>query len=80
MLYNGITINLPVRLEMHLAGTGSVLVSRYKVFDLVYFEAHDKPDDAITREKQIKGWRREKKLTLILQSNPKMSDLKSQLI
>jgi putative endonuclease len=80
VLYTGITNNLLARLEMHLAGTGSVFVSRYKVFDLVYFEAHDKPEDAIAREKQIKGWRRVKKLTLILGANPKMNDLKSQLM
>ncbi|MDZ4699064.1 MAG: GIY-YIG nuclease family protein [Rhodothermales bacterium] len=80
VLYTGITNNLPVRLEMHLAGMGSVFVSRYKVFDLVYFEAFERSEEAIAREKQIKGWRREKKLTLILRANPKMIDLKSQLI
>jgi putative endonuclease len=80
VLYTGITNSLSVRLAMHLAGKRSVFVSRYKVFDLVFMEEFDRPEDAIAREKQIKGWRREKKLAMILKQNPKMRDLKRELI
>lgn len=80
VLYTGVTGNLSFRLEMHLAGRGSAFVRRYSAYHLVYFESHNRPEEAIAREKQIKGWRREKKLQLILRQNPKMSDLRDQLL
>ena len=42
---------------------------------LVYFEAFSNPNQAIAREKEIKGWRREKKLRLVLAANPDWADL-----
>jgi hypothetical protein len=42
---------------------------------LVYFESFSNPSHAIAREKEIKGWRREKKLRLILSVNPDWADL-----
>ena len=58
-LYVGITNNLVKRLYEHRsATTGFVL--RYKVTRLVYFEVHQHPINAISREKQIKGWLRSK--------------------
>jgi putative endonuclease len=44
----------------------------------VYFEEWDDPTQAIAREKQIKGWRREKKIELIESANPARSDLSEE--
>ena len=41
---------------------------------MVYFEAFSNPNEAIAREKEIKGWRREKKLRLVLAANPDWAD------
>jgi putative endonuclease len=46
---------------------------------LVYYEAFDAASDAISREKQIKGWRREKKDDLVQTLNPKWKDLSVEL-
>ena len=48
---------------------------KYEVTRLVYFEAFGDVRDAISREKQIKRWRREKKLALIREMNPRFRDL-----
>jgi putative endonuclease len=49
--------------------------SKYHCERLVYFEAFDQVLDAIAREKQLKGWRREKKIALIESRNPRWEDL-----
>jgi len=59
----------------HKEGRGSVFTSRYRVTRLVYCETFRYVYDAIEREKQIKSWRREKKLQLIRDSNPEWLDL-----
>jgi predicted GIY-YIG superfamily endonuclease len=46
---------------------------------LIYYERFDKPRDAISREKEIKGWRREKKNDLVRALNPKWEDLGQKL-
>jgi putative endonuclease len=51
--------------------------ARYHVDRLVYFEAFDLIVDAIAREKQIKGWKRSKKIALIKTMNPGWRDLSS---
>jgi hypothetical protein len=48
---------------------------KYKVHRLVYYETFDHVQNAIRREKQLKGWRREKKIALIEKSNPRWQDL-----
>ena len=53
----------------------SGFTSRYRVDRLVYFEAFSQVDDAIAREKEIKGWVRRKKIALIESTNPKWDDL-----
>jgi putative endonuclease len=52
---------------------------KYKVDRLVYYERFDRARDAISREKEIKGWRREKKNDLVRTLNPKWEDLRQQL-
>lgn len=72
-LYTGVTNDVARRLEEHKAGSG--FTSRYAVDRLVYVEEHARAVDAIAREKQIKGWRREKKVALINATNPGWADL-----
>ncbi len=50
-------------------------LQRYRITLLVYFERFDNARAAIAREKQLKGWRRERKLQLIRTVNPKLEDL-----
>ena len=70
-LYIGVTNNLRIRLEQHRSGKGSAFVKKYGVHRLVHVETFASPQAAIVREKQLKNWRREKKLWLIARMNPK---------
>jgi len=54
--------------------------AKYKVHKLVYFEETSDAKAAIEREKQIKSWKRERKIALIMESNPRMTDLYEQLL
>lgn len=69
-LYVGCTSNLELRLTRHRKRDGAEFTKRNKVFDLVYTETFDSLTKARRREKQIKGWRREKKENLILYGHP----------
>ena len=75
MLYTGVTNNIQRRVFEHRQKQVSSFTSRYNLYRLVYFEAFGDIRDAIAREKQIKGWRRSKKLVLIRQMNPQWQDL-----
>ncbi|MBI2737413.1 MAG: GIY-YIG nuclease family protein [Rhodospirillales bacterium] len=77
-LYIGITTDLPRRLEEHRLGKVHH-TARYNIKRLIYFEAHETAPDAIAREKQLKNWRREKKLILINRSNPEWRDLSCEV-
>jgi putative endonuclease len=74
-LYVGITSEFQVRVfkHKHKWYEGS-FTARYQFDMLVYFETFSNPSEAIEREKEIKGWRREKKLRLILAANPDWAD------
>jgi len=74
-LYTGVTNDLERRLTEHREGTVRGFTSRYNISALVYFEAFGDVRDAIAREKEIKGWRREKKIWLIQRRNPLWDDL-----
>jgi putative endonuclease len=78
-LYVGMTNDLARRVAEHAEGAGSGFASKYKLDQLVYFETYARPMEAIKREKQIKGWRREKKIALIEAANPHWEDLKHAL-
>ena len=78
-LYTGVTNDLMFRLHQHREGTGSAFTAKYRSRKLVYFEDADTAGVAITREKQIKGWRREKKVALIEAMNPGWKDLADEL-
>jgi putative endonuclease len=75
VLYTGVTNDLQRRVYEHQAGRGSAFVRRYGVTRLVYYEEHNSSAQAISREKQIKGWLRAKKLALIESMNPQWLDL-----
>lgn len=63
--YTGMTWQPDRRWTQHLSGLGSVYTSKHKPQTLVYLEEYDNLDQARRREKQIKGWTREKKEKLI---------------
>ena len=75
VLYVGVTSDLLRRIEEHRSGQGSTFTTRYRVYKLVYAEEHATAYDAISREKQLKGWTRRRKLELIQGSNPSLNDL-----
>ncbi|NCD70439.1 GIY-YIG nuclease family protein [Mucilaginibacter agri] len=72
VLYTGVTNDLGRRLYEHYFNTDSKnsFTSKYKCYYLVWLERHQYIDHAIEREKEIKGWSREKKAKLIEQENP----------
>jgi putative endonuclease len=79
VLYTGITNSLEVRLWQHRNHSIDGFTKKYNVNRLVYYESFDDPRDAISREKEIKGWRRSKKNALIETLNPKWTDLSAML-
>ena len=74
-LYTGVTNNLERRMYEHKHGLAGGFTSRYKVGRLLSYETSDDVRSEIGREKEIKGWRRAKKLTLIESANPMWVDL-----
>jgi putative endonuclease len=80
VLYTGVTNSLERRLWFHGNASNCSFTKRHKVDRLVCYETHEDVRDAISREKEIKGWRREKKNDLIQKSNPKWEDLGKQVI
>jgi putative endonuclease len=77
-IYTGVTNNLIRRLYEHRSGTGSRFAYRYNMTRLVYFEIFENPSQSIDREKQIKGWLRQKKIDLIEAENPEWNDLSAE--
>ena len=75
VIYVGVTGFLMARVLRHRAGEGGEFTRRYRVHRLVYFASFRNVGDAIARETQIKGWRREKKVALIEERNPTWEDL-----
>lgn len=75
VLYVGVTSDIDRRVSLHKLGVYKGVTSRYRVTRLVYSEHHGNIRDAIAREKEIKGWRREKKIALIEGYNPRWKDL-----
>ncbi len=74
-LYIGVTSNLYVRVRQHKDGDFEGFSSKYQCDRLVYWESFDEAIQAINREKQLKGWRRSKKIALIESVNPRWEDL-----
>ena len=74
-LYVGMTGNLSGRLFAHKRKLHEGFSATYNCNRLVWFQQFADPRRAIAREKQLKGWRREKKIALIEKSNPAWADL-----
>ena len=79
VLYTGITNSLVRRVWQHQKSEIESFTKTYKVNRLFYYERFSDPRDAIAREKEIKGWRREKKNALVERMNPKWADLSPML-
>jgi putative endonuclease len=77
-LYIGVTNNLKHRVFEHKEGVGSEFAAKYKLDRLVWFERLSDVHRAISREKQLKGWRRLKKIALIVALNPTWLDLSEE--
>ncbi len=75
VLYIGITHDLAKRVYQHKHDLIEGFTKKYKCHKLVYFEETNDVLSAISREKQLKKWRREKKEFLINQMNPSFKDL-----
>ncbi len=75
VLYIGITNDLKRRVYEHKEGLIEGFTKKYRAKKLVYFETTNNVEVAISREKEIKKWRREKKLALIRSLNPTLRDL-----
>ena len=81
VLYVGVTADLLRRIYEHKEHLDlKSFTARYNVTKLVYFEETGDIEAAIAREKQIKSWKRERKMALRMESNPRMIDLYEQLL
>ena len=74
-LYTGVTNDLERRVHEHKHKIVDGFTKKYNITKLVYYEATDNIDSAIEKEKQIKGWKRSKKIALIESINPNWDDL-----
>lgn len=77
-LYTGVTNDIIRRVWEHKNKVTEGFTSQYHVTQLVHFEAFPSPRDAIAREKQIKGWRRSRKIALVSEANPEWRDLSEE--
>jgi putative endonuclease len=73
--YTGITNHLVRRVQEHREGIVGSFAGRYRIHRVVHFEMFHDVRAAIAREKEIKGWRRAKKMFLIETRNPTWEDL-----
>jgi len=78
-LYVGLTDNLKKRVEEHRLGLVDSFTKKYKVNRLMYYEIFREADAATVREKQVKKYRREKKIALFVQNNPHWKDLSKDM-
>src|SRR5512146_3524528 len=78
VLYIGVTRDIERRIFQHKTHALDGFAAKYHCERLVYFERYGRVHDAIRREKQLKGWRREKKERLIVQVNPHWKDLSKE--
>ena len=77
-LYIGVTNDIERRMNEHSDGKINGFTKKYNIKKLIYCEEYDNPNDAIAREKQLKGWRRSKKEDLINSQNPNWLDYLSE--
>ena len=75
VIYIGVTNNLIKRVEEHKQEVVEGFTKKYKCKKLVYYESFFHINDAIRREKELKGWKRFRKIKLIESVNPRWKDL-----
>jgi putative endonuclease len=80
VLYIGVTGHLEGRIHEHRERLTEGFTKQYQVSKLVFYEDYPDPRSAIAREKQLKGWRRAKKIALIERLNPRWLDLFEAMI
>ncbi len=80
VLYVGVTNNLVKRVYEHKNKLADGFTSKYNIDKLVYYEIFEDIEEAIKREKQIKGGSRQKKIDLIKSKNPNFNDLYHEVI
>jgi len=78
VVYIGVTNSLERRMWEHKTKAIPGFTKQYNCDELVYFEICEHIDQAIAREKQLKGWRRAKKDALIAKMNPELRDLSAE--
>ena len=78
-LYAGVTSDLVSRVIAHRLGMGSSFTKRHRLHSLVWYESTSYVWSALEREKQIKSWKRKRKLELIESTNPGRDDLSPTL-
>ena len=79
-IYTGMTRDISARIEQHKSGRTPSFSAKYRINQLVWCEGVESLESAQAREKEIKGWRRSKKIRLIERENPHWEDLTTQLI
>ena len=77
-LYTGVTNDLLRRVYEHKNKMVEGFTKKYNITKLVYYEDTNDVEEAIAREKQIKGWLRRKKIALIESMNPEWKDLSEE--
>jgi putative endonuclease len=78
VMYIGMTNNLKRRMYEHKNKLVEGFTKQYNISKLVYFEETEDVHAAISREKEIKKWRREKKNNLVISMNPEWQDLSAE--
>ena len=76
-LYTGVTNDLVRRVWEHKYKVVPGFTSRYQIDRLVWYESTPDVTSAIAREKQLKGWKRRRKVSLVTSLNPTWSDLRA---
>ena len=79
-LYIGVTNSLAKRIWQHRTGAFEGFSKRYGLKQLVYFEEFHDVNNAIAREKELKGWLRTRKIELIEKQNPLWRDLSVEML
>ncbi|MCG2644026.1 MULTISPECIES: GIY-YIG nuclease family protein [Bradyrhizobium] len=78
-LYIGVTNDIIRRIHEHKTKVVPGFSKKYSVDKLVWYEIYDDPVTAITREKELKKWRRDWKIRLVEKQNPQWIDLYPQI-
>ena len=78
-LYIGVTSDLVKRVWEHKKDLVAGFTNRYRIKHLVWYEIHENAESAITREKQLKKWRRAWKIKLLQHRNPRWRDLYDEI-